>query len=739
MRYYKDPICLPIRQLKSKILFVRSIMESPNSPTSTYTTPTCTLNVSTKAKQLSHLQVQQPARDGDFVLEIDRDDRGELGRTTLQGDLQALDRLQLVVSNYIAEAIAKFPLPTTAPRSPQPPSPPIVDRAPDRELSAPPPSGLLKNLPGLRNSQARSIPDNLSSDRSDRSGHGKISKFIGFMSQHDRQNRLQQDLTRSMPQTSANPGARAGATNDTQTRAPYLTSGKNGSLDHNLHLGELATPESGEVQVLSAIQLFDLATVLDEYAATRVPTPNAHSGTKVHAQSLTAGGLKRAEVESTAASLSRLPNLPRIPAEPEVEPTQYRRRSRSGVMSVVPWAAGAAAIVGGAALMLGSGSNELLTSLKESIGKVKMPSFLTFERVEDNNTVASKPTGKKSDRASGTSPTNAPSVALPKPWQAQSVQPPTTPQTTATTTPTGDPTKTNIGFGTMPSSVSTTPVSKDLNPLIPGIDSGSSPTATTATPTTVAGATPTTTATQSVKTTAKPTNSGNISLSTQAIPILQDPIADINSTQRPKQVAIPTPATPAGGGIDPPAVIDPYAPKKTSKSAKSKTATNLPKIQASPNVPFLTPATTIEPKSYKPNPNLITPQPEKPVPPNTSAGSESSTPQTVPDRSTQANNGQVGGEAIENTSLKEAQRYFQGKWKATPTQTSVLQYVLDVNSKNGVVRSVNPQGEEANSYLKQSKLIKPGQKIVSPVAGSSDQKIRVLLHPDGNVDTFVEP
>jgi hypothetical protein len=65
--------------------------------------------------------------------------------------------------------------------------------------------------------------------------------------------------------------------------------------------------------------------------------------------------------------------------------------------------------------------------------------------------------------------------------------------------------------------------------------------------------------------------------------------------------------------------------------------------------------------------------------------------------------------------------------------------VLDVNGQSGVVRSVNPQGEAATNYLKQTKLIKPGQKIVSPVAGSSDQKIRVILQADGNVDTFVEP
>ena len=721
-------------------------MESSNSPTNTYTTPTCILNVSTKAKQLSHLQLQHPDRGGNFVLEIERDERCELGRMRLEGDLQELDRLQLVVSNYIADLIAKFPLPTTAPLSEQPPQVPptdrIVDRSPSQEPPASPPSGLMRNLPGLRNSQARPVPGNLPSDRTGQSGHGKISKFISFMNQHDRQNLPHSDLARSVP-----PNSIASGTNPTELppetpTTPYLTGGDR-SLDHQLHLGALATPESGEVQVLSAIQLFDLATVLDEYAATRVTTPTTHGGTKVHAQSLTKGGIKRVDAESTAASLSRLPNLPRIPAEPAAEPTQYRRRSRGMNLALFRLAAGAAALACASLLPFASGSNNFL---KDWISNVKMPDFLTLDRVEEPKTGGAKPTGKKSDSAIGTTPSTAPSVALPKPWQAQSVQPPTTPQTAAATTPTGQPTTTNIGLGTMPSSISTTPAQttpsgNGLNPLISGIEGVPSQTGTTTTTTKPAASASSTTA-RSVKTTVKPTKTGNISLSTQAMPILQDPIADLNSIQRPKQVPIPPQATPAGGGIDPPAVIDPYTPKKVSKSAKPKTATNLPKIQASPNVPFITPSTSIEPKTYKPNPNLITtPQPstENPVPSNNVMGSESSTPQVVPDRSIQATNGQVGSQAIENASLKEAQRYFQGKWKATPTQTSVLQYVLDVNHKNGVVRSVSPQGEDANSYLKQSKIVKPGQKIVSPVAGNGDQKIRVLLHPDGNVDTFIEP
>jgi Domain of unknown function (DUF4335) len=744
-------------------------MESQNSPTSTYTAPTCTLKVSSKAKQLSHLDLQQPPHVGNFVLEIDHPDRGELERTTLQGDLESLENLQSIVSTYIADLIAKFPIPTTTdshpPAQPQHLTETIVDPPSDRSVPTQPPvpptSGLMQNLPGLRNSQPKSASETPPADRSTQSGHGKISKLIGFMNQRDRQNLPQSDLARSIPPNSVTPSpANESETTANTPKQPYLTGG-NRSLDHQLHLGDLATPESGAVQILSAIQLFDLATVLDEYVATQVNT--SQSGTKVHAQSLTAGGVKRADAEATAASLSRLPNLPRIPPEPEANPVYYRRRSRSGVMSALPWAAAAALLVGAPLLLFGSGSNN---SFQEWAGKLKMPNLLASDRPGDKKTVGSRPTGSQpnntitgADGTVGTNPSGAPSAALPKPWQAQSVQPPKTPPTAATSSQSGQIATNNLGTTTLPNSIAGTQA--PTNPLTGGL--GSTPSVVTTTPTVAAKpstkipttATSKTTPVAAAKTnskskaTPKANNTGNISLSTQPILLPQDLPSDRNPTPRSNQTAIPPQNTPVGGGINPPAIVtpaaivDPYAPKKvTNPSVKPKIA-NKPRPQSSSStIPFLTPSPTIEPKTYKANPNLITPQPspaEKPIPPNNITGGESPTPQVVPDRPIQANNGQVGAEAIENSSLQEAKRYFQGKWKANPTQTNSLQYVLDVNGKNGVVRSVNPQGEAATDYLKQSKLIKPGQKIVSPVAGNSDQKIRVLLQPDGNVDTFVEP
>jgi energy-converting hydrogenase Eha subunit A len=47
-----------------------------------------------------------------------------------------------------------------------------------------------------------------------------------------------------------------------------------GGLTHHLHLGSLATAESGPVATLNTLQLFDLATALDEYAADILTLPS---------------------------------------------------------------------------------------------------------------------------------------------------------------------------------------------------------------------------------------------------------------------------------------------------------------------------------------------------------------------------------------------------------------------------------------------------------------------------------
>lgn len=188
------------------------------------------------------------------------------------------------------------------------------------------------------------------------------------------------------------------------------------------------------------------------------------------------------------------------------------------------------------------------------------------------------------------------------------------------------------------------------------------------------------------------------------------------------------------GGIDP-VEPKPQSPKKTAKPKVKPTTSASSKPQNRPSAsasqqPAFEPFTPV-PK----NPNLIDPEQN-----NNPQGSEPQAQPIVPNQPLPSNSQSSNAADPNNASLEETKRYFQGKWKADNSQPNSLQFVVQVSGKSGIVRSVEPQGEAATAYLQKSKSIAPGQKLISPAAvGSSDRKIRVLLQPDGSVDTFVEP
>ncbi len=183
----------------------------------------------------------------------------------------------------------------------------------------------------------------------------------------------------------------------------------------------------------------------------------------------------------------------------------------------------------------------------------------------------------------------------------------------------------------------------------------------------------------------------------------------------------------------------PVKVKPKTKPAIAKFRSNKlkpPAAKPKPAAPVLTqvPAPEIAPDSSfgTANPSPI---------PNDIQGAGPQNPPVIAEPPIQSKVGSnPGKDPFDSPSLQETKRYFQSKWKADPTQFSTLQYVVQINGKNGVVRSVSPQSEADASYLKKTGLIKPGQKLLSPAAiGSPDQRIRVLLQPDGNVDTLIEP
>jgi Domain of unknown function (DUF4335) len=696
-------------------------MESNHLTTRTYTAHTCELIVSTQSERQLGSGSGQSSRPVDFTLHLDRSELGELDRVTIQGQPPQLEYLHQIVSKYIVELVAKFPLPTTTPQLPS-----LSDRSPQdpqssSDLSSAR-SGIIKNLPGLR--QPPSPPTNPISQPSF-DAKPSISKLLG-------RGQVPQDRNLEPHDSS-----------DLSTAAlPYLIGGGDRDLDHQFHLGTLSKPTGGEVLTLSAIQLFDLAAVLDEYATEHIANrPNI---------------LSRASIPSTTANpRSGLPNLPNIPAESATSQVYYRtRRSRSSFRSGIPWAIAAAILVGVPLLLLDPHSNPL----KDAASKLKMPDLSGIKKAATPNA-----TGKKETTTTSTSPNST--AALPTPWQTQSVQPPQT--ITKPTSPSGtttpDPSK--IGTATLPESISgksggdvptpttsiapnplaTTPVPADLNkssfgsgsPTTTATANNSSPkpTGVTAAPGNRATPLPSTTSSQKKIAIGQlpidGDNSGKMSVSKQPISI-------------PPSAVAPSVANPAGTSnvpFDLPSMGSPQPSNSTTTTPK-KSKPTASKVKPTPGVSNpgnsnntgASPSPKFEPVTpIVKNPNLIDPNQSN------NESSEPQPPQVVPNQPLQSNSG-ADIDAANNPSLEETKRYFQSKWKANPAQPNALQYVLQVTGKSGVVRSVSPQGEAATTYLQQTKLIKPGQKLVSPVAaGNSDRKIRVLLQPDGGVDTFIEP
>jgi Domain of unknown function (DUF4335) len=797
-------------------------MESNNLTTRTYTAPTCTLIVASKDKQQSRLNRRHQTNPVDFILHLDDPDRSELvDCITLQGEPPQLDCLQQAVSKYIAELVAKFPLPTapnnsTSSEPAQPQAAELDDASisnqlyPNREIPSTR-SGLMKNLPGLRNSVPQSIPGSNTTPQSNPGEKPSISAFfLGRWNKHKDTDREvgQQNLTVSttVPNLLATPIA----VSDRSPTTSYLT-GSERSLDHHLHLGNLATIASGEVLTLSAIQLFDLATVLDEYVAGTVAAPaKVQQHVTLNKSSIPENSNRTAPVEVTATPLSQLPNLPRIPATSTNSQVYYQTRSSrsSSFISAIPWAVAAAVTVGVPLLLLDPNPNPV----KDIASKVKIPDGAK----KSVTALLPKEQASKPDRASNTPATwptspiaSVPSPTLPAPWQAQPVKPPVTPQTSDTGvqtpqlgskigiaplpaaivgTPSGNLPTTNISTGgnakpglvssILPrngaqSGVAPNPLNSSASPsVLQGIDSMTGLPTDRATSTTIpksitAAPTskyplPSTTAprgqlstgvgvsqqeklrrTAAVKVNPKgkstidesnlipsssPINPGTISISRQ--PILTPP-ADLPAIPMNAPSIQKMPLNPIGiDGSSRVRVTKPKA-KPTAVASKPK-----PKPVVRPTGIQATPQPAFEPFTPVPrNPNLINPEeitPEAAQPQN---------PPVIPNQPLQSNNGAgFGADPADSPSLQETKRYFQGKWKANPTQPNSLQYVVQVNGKSGTVRSVSPQGEAATNYLQQTKFIKPGQKLISPAAaGTSDQKIRVLLEPDGNVDTFSEP
>jgi len=88
--------------------------------------------------------------------------------------------------------------------------------------------------------------------------------------------------------------------------------------------------------------------------------------------------------------------------------------------------------------------------------------------------------------------------------------------------------------------------------------------------------------------------------------------------------------------------------------------------------------------------------------------------------------------------VAEARSYFQERWQPPESLKQTLEYTLILNPDGSLQRAV-PLGEAAATYLDRTPIPLANEPFVAPLGGRGSALIRLVLHPDGEVQTFLQP
>jgi hypothetical protein len=87
--------------------------------------------------------------------------------------------------------------------------------------------------------------------------------------------------------------------------------------------------------------------------------------------------------------------------------------------------------------------------------------------------------------------------------------------------------------------------------------------------------------------------------------------------------------------------------------------------------------------------------------------------------------------------IAEARSYFQQRWQPPADLKQTLEYSLLLNP-DGSIQRIIPLGQAAGQYIDRTDMPLPGEPFVSALPGGGNPTIRVVLTPDGKVNTFLE-
>jgi hypothetical protein len=738
-------------------------MDFTNTTARTFTSPSCTLDILTKNQTgIPNLQSLERVKPTGFDLQIESSP--ETGRATISGDIDRLKQLQSAVSGYVRQLVADFPL----------------SQGDERAEDTTPLIG-----------DPNCVIDDGNNDKASVFSLDRVENLLDKTKPNTPDGAIDRDAPLVAKIVSSNKDKEGIHLNPSAT-----------PLAHDLHLGDLRTDKGDRVVTLSALQLFDLSTVLDDCTAelaaaktTAIPDPSDDIEPTVVVPPLarvSVGSQDEANTESTLAT--QLPNLPKLPASEDrysrdMTSTRYNA-PKPAFLSAIPWAAAAAVAVGAPVLLLGPNSNSL-QELKTKLPQIQMPKVgdkQASPNPANTTTTAAATTGATTPSAyepkpvpipnaptTGASPTpavspaaqqdgisvgalppgmgeqssiemngrsNVPATATTASQTKAQAKPPTTTTPITTAVPGGDIT-TTVG-GPAPTVTSNSGITPNITATTTGKPKPTvatkpvkpAPTKTAKVPSVVPNL-PSATSTSSIPGLASEmpsvTNLPGMSVPNVSVPGMTA-TATVDATGKPTSVGTKPAAKKA-----PADKKAPVAKKPAAKPAPKPTvAAKKPPIEKAPAVPAIS------------NP-IDNPTAQQPIDvpevlpvetnPNVNLGADGLPVNGVPGGIDPAPNPQVatGSDPFDNPAVRDAKRFLKSKWKANANRPGALQYVVKVGAKTGVVKSVSPQGADSQAYLKQSGIIKPGQKMVSPAAaGTSDRILRAILNPDGSVEVISE-
>ncbi|MBF2002077.1 MAG: DUF4335 domain-containing protein [Synechococcales cyanobacterium M58_A2018_015] len=87
--------------------------------------------------------------------------------------------------------------------------------------------------------------------------------------------------------------------------------------------------------------------------------------------------------------------------------------------------------------------------------------------------------------------------------------------------------------------------------------------------------------------------------------------------------------------------------------------------------------------------------------------------------------------------VAEVRNFFQSTWQPPSELTQTLEYRLLLNS-DGSLQRIVPLGQLSANYIDRTNMPLMGEAFVSPTTDGSTPQIRLVLKPDGSVQTFLE-